>query len=361
MNHNTFRLQLLRRFANSGSPIEGTFELTGRCNLNCKMCYVHTKTNKEFFETEKNGEWWISQIDAACKHGMLFALLTGGECMLHPDFRKIYLHLQEKGVYIRINTNGLLLTEENIAFLRQNPPFEIQLTIYGFDDESYQEVTGYASFGRVEEAILRAREAGLNLRVAITPNCYLPGGTEKIIKYLKELNVPFNVNEAMFTPYDQSGPQLISGREVETEERIRYLRLLKNKEPKIIDEGNLPPVGGNMKPTGPIARCSAGRISFVITHDGNMIPCTAMYHLRVPVHNADGFEMAWEQIRKASSEYLIPIECEGCAYRKACLSCPILRGGKVGNGHCDPAVCEMTRRLVAAGVKKLEEPQESCE
>ena len=23
------------------SPINGTFELTGRCNLNCKMCYVH--------------------------------------------------------------------------------------------------------------------------------------------------------------------------------------------------------------------------------------------------------------------------------------------------------------------------------
>lgn len=361
MNQNAFRLQLLRRFANSGSPLEGAFELTGRCNLNCKMCYVHTKTNKEFLATEKDGDWWISQIDAACERGMLFALLTGGECMLHPDFRRIYLHLQKKGVYVRINTNGLLLTEENIAFLKQNPPFEIQLTIYGFDEESYEKVTGFSAFNRIEEAILRAKEAGLNLRVAITPNCYLPGGTEKIIKYLKRLDVPFSVNEAMFTPYDESGPQLISGKEVEIEERIGYLRLLKNGEPKTVDEGNLPPVGGNRKPSGPIARCSAGRISFVITHDGNMVPCTSMYHLRVPLNSAEDFGPAWERMQDIGKNFLVPIECEGCAYRKACLSCPILRGGKVGNGHCDPAVCEMTRKLVAAGVKKLDIAEQGCE
>ena len=26
-----------------GIPISGTFELTPRCNFNCKMCYVHLK------------------------------------------------------------------------------------------------------------------------------------------------------------------------------------------------------------------------------------------------------------------------------------------------------------------------------
>ena len=25
----------------TGTPLSGTFELTARCNFNCRMCYVH--------------------------------------------------------------------------------------------------------------------------------------------------------------------------------------------------------------------------------------------------------------------------------------------------------------------------------
>ena len=29
------------RACRSGTPLAGNFELTARCNFNCKMCYVH--------------------------------------------------------------------------------------------------------------------------------------------------------------------------------------------------------------------------------------------------------------------------------------------------------------------------------
>ena len=28
-----------------GIPLSGTFELTPRCNLDCKMCYIHKRAN----------------------------------------------------------------------------------------------------------------------------------------------------------------------------------------------------------------------------------------------------------------------------------------------------------------------------
>ena len=104
----------------AGVPLSGTFELTPVCNMDCKMCYVHTKSNAEFAETERNGDWWISIMEAACNRGMLFALITGGECLLHPDFRRIYTYLRSKGVYTSINTNGFLLNREVIDFLKQD-------------------------------------------------------------------------------------------------------------------------------------------------------------------------------------------------------------------------------------------------
>lgn len=361
MNHTAFRQQYIRRFKNSRSPINGMFELTGRCNFNCKMCYVHTKANAEFLKTERDGDWWIAQIDEAYNRGMIFATLTGGECLLHPDFYRIYNHLREKGVYTQINTNGLLLTQKNVEFLKENPPFEIQLTLYGADDESYEKVTGISAFRQVEEAISRVKGAGLNLRISVTPNSYAPGETERIVEYLKKLQVPYSINEAMFTPYDESAPQTLSDKEVETGEKIRYLQLQNGTKYDPIPEKDLPQAGGGREGDVRGVRCSAGRVAFTITHDGCMMPCTSMYHLRVPLKTAEDFGPAWEQMLKISETFLMPIECEGCAYIKACLSCPVLRGGNVGNGHCDPAVCEMTRKLVAAGVKKIDQPEKGCD
>ncbi len=361
MNPANFRLQYIRRFKNSDSPITGLFELTGRCNLNCKMCYVHTKPNVEFLRTEKDGDWWISQIDDACEKGMLFATLTGGECLLHPDFRKIYLHLREKGVFVQINTNGLLLTQPNVDFLKKNPPFEIQLTLYAVDDAGYEQVTGAAVFHYVEDAIARVKAAGLNIRITITPSAYNPGETERIVKYLKTLQVPYSINEAIVDPYDGTETRGNSNKEIDVNEKIRYLRLEKNLESIPVAEEDLPPVGGGQLEVVRGVKCSAGRVAFAISHDGYMMPCTIMHHLRVRLDSTTDFSAAWKQMLSIGKNFIMPIECEGCAYIKVCLSCPLLRGGKVGGGHCDPAVCDMTRKLVAAGVKKLEQPAENCE
>lgn len=361
MNASEFRFKMFSRFKDSRSPIEGVFELTGRCNFNCKMCYVHTKTNAEFLKTEKDGDWWIAQIDAACERGMIFALLTGGECLLHPDFHRIYTHLREKGVYVRINTNGLLLTEKNIEFLKEKPPFEIQLTLYGSDEDGYEKVTGFRAFHKVQEVIDRVKDAGFNLRISVTPNAFAPGETERIIKYLKTLQIPYSVGEFMFSAYDDSTAQALSDHEVEINEKIRFLKLQYGVQYPTIAEDELPPVGGGQTEAVQGIRCSAGRVAFAISHDGCMMPCTAMYHLRIPIEGDVNFDAAWEQMLKISGSFLMPVECEGCAYKKACYSCVVARCSKERKGHCNPAVCEVTRKLVAAGVKKLEQAEKTCD
>ncbi len=361
LNQVTFRETMLRRYKGKQVPAEVVFELTGRCNLNCKMCYIHTQANSYFAAGEHDGDWWLGMIDAAYEAGMLFALVTGGECLLHPDFRRIYLHLRKKGVYTRINTNGLLLTEETIAFLKKNPPLEVQMTLYGTSDDAYEKVTGARAFHRAEQAIRRMKESGLSFAVAVTPNAYAPEETAKIVAYLKEMQVSYRVNAALFTPYSDEEATSLSDKETSLEAKIQYLRTLAKEPGKEIPLEQLPPVGGGR--TEPVAglRCSGGDVSCFLTWDGCMQVCNAFYNQRIPVKRPEDFATAWETIRQQHNTYPMPVECEGCAYRKACLSCAVLRSGKVGNGHCDPAICEMTRRLVAAGVKKLDQPEAGCQ
>lgn len=353
LNTKEFRETVMRRFKDKRIPIMGAFEITGRCNFDCKMCYVHTKSNSEFAKSERNGDWWISMMEAACNRGMLFALITGGECLLHPDFRRIYTYLRSKGVYTSINTNGFLLNREMLEFLKQNPPYEIQITLYGTDDESYYQVTGHHGFSQVRDNIQRVKEAGLNLKVAVTPNPYAPGETERIVKFLKELSVQTSINEALHTSYDDGRTRALSDNQVELNEMIRYLSAAKESLPQPIPMDELPPIGGEKVEPVVGMKCSGGKTAFFITQDGFMMPCPTVHDVRVSINGPDEFEAAWNEVQKATSNFLLPVECEGCAYKKVCLSCPLLRSGSVGKGHCDPKVCEVTRRLVAAGVKML--------
>ena len=51
-------------------PISGTFELTPRCNFNCRMCYVHLPEAKiGEHGTELTAEEWIRIAQEAKKPG----------------------------------------------------------------------------------------------------------------------------------------------------------------------------------------------------------------------------------------------------------------------------------------------------
>ena len=79
--------RLQRKAAQAGVPISGTFELTPRCNLSCRMCYIRmTPEEMKPYGRESTAQEGISLGEQATQCGMRFLLLTGGEPMLRPEF-----------------------------------------------------------------------------------------------------------------------------------------------------------------------------------------------------------------------------------------------------------------------------------
>ena len=115
-----------------GMPVAGNFELTGRCNFGCKMCYVHNSDGSD----ELSAEQWIEIGRQAAEKGMVFLLLTGGEPFLRKDFKEIYLALKKLGLLISINTNGSLIDDEMFDFLTENPPLRMNISLYGSSNET---------------------------------------------------------------------------------------------------------------------------------------------------------------------------------------------------------------------------------
>ena len=89
-------------------PLNGTFELTGRCNLSCRMCLVRVDQNRirELGFRERTTEEWIHMAEQAAEAGTLNLLLTGGEVLIRPDFCEIYEAIAKMGFLLTVYTNA---------------------------------------------------------------------------------------------------------------------------------------------------------------------------------------------------------------------------------------------------------------
>lgn len=114
-------------------PLNGTFELTGRCNLSCKMCLVRVdqKRIQELELRERTADEWIHMAEQAAKAGTLGLLLTGGEVMIRPDFCEIYEAVAQMGFLLTVYTNATIVTNKVMDLFCKYPPHKIGVTMYG--------------------------------------------------------------------------------------------------------------------------------------------------------------------------------------------------------------------------------------
>jgi radical SAM protein with 4Fe4S-binding SPASM domain len=342
-----------------GIPLFGLFELTPRCNLDCKMCYVHLNPGQIKGE-ELTTEQWISLIDDACRAGMMYATLTGGECLLHPGFKKIYEHLQASGVLVTILTNGTLLDEEMVVWIADKSPQRVQISVYGSSPGGYKAVTGCAeAFHKVDRAIELIEKAGIPFNLAITVSRQMLNDFEATLRYCKSkkpssCNInpwPFEPREGTGRVYEDYAPSL--------DEQVKIFRIQDKLRDENIQahycEGQAEKTGKETErtfcPEKGIA-CSAGRNSFSVSWDGRMLPCS-IFNFAEAYPLRDGFLNSWQSMNRKCREYLNPVECVGCEYYSVCRSCPAGHYLRVGQGCANPAVCAEGRRMVAEKLRFL--------
>ena len=334
-------------------PISGSFELTPLCNLDCKMCYVHLQREQLCGQSLLTVEEWKDIMQQAFDAGMMYATLTGGECLTYPGFRELYRFLRERGVEVCLLSNGLLMDAEMVEFLRQNPPASIQITLYGASEDAYERVTGRRAFARVWENLLRLKEAELPLCVAITPNAYMTDG-EEIIRRLKAADFPFSINAGLMKPREETGRALADAGLDAYVAMIKLTRELNGElvEPEC-DTDSLPDPASRTDEQRKGVRCGAGRSGFSIDWQGGMRPCNTFPCGSESVR-ALGFKEAWRRTNQTALSYLRPAECEGCYYEPVCKHCVAEHAAGAQAGHASPTVCAWGRKMVVEGLLTIQ-------
>ena len=361
VSYKEFERRFLENAYKNAVPVNVAFELTPLCNLNCKMCYVHLQ-DSSVRERLLSGEQWISIMDEAIGQGMISALLTGGEALTHPDFRKIYEHLTDAGISVSLKSNGVLLDREILALFRDIPPKTVDVSVYGCDDASFQAVTGCRMFERVDRNLHAALDAGLPLRLMVTPSAYMMPWIRPILEYAGSFGVETRVNVYLGEPYSNTGRKKedfdLTANQVIDIQRMAE-EILPSAQAVTLDDEEEPekrvrPEGAG---DGDSLRCAAGRTRFAVSWEGEMLPCLQFPKEIISANILEmGVRKAWGKVHEKIVAYRVPAACAACDYLEECSYCPIKHGQAAFSNQCDPAICELEKRLIALRKQEMREP-----
>lgn len=352
----------------AGIPLSGTFELTPCCNMACKMCYVRmTKQQQEAVAPLRTAREWLDLAAEAQKHGMLYLLVTGGEPFLRPDIQEIISGLHRMGLLVTINSNGTMIDEKVIAWLKQTPPCRVNVTLYGASDDTYQRLCGNPhGYTQAVRGIRLLKEAGISVKIncSVTPDNV--DDIQGILAFAEQEGLLVQATTYMFPPLRRE-PGMVGCNERLTAEEAAYqsarIFCLQHGEDAFLkkmeaqDRLTLPSELGEDCPVLPSEgegmRCRAGKCSFWITWDGRMLPCGMFTTGAVDVFR-EGFVPAWDLVKRTAAAVRMAPKCSKCKLHDKCRPCAAMALTETGRSDLVPEYrCQMAM-LADDACKRLE-------
>ena len=322
-----------------GMPVSGTFELTPRCDLNCKMCYIHLSGAEQSARgRELTTEEWLSVGRQAVDAGMVYLLLTGGEPMLRKDFTTIYSEMVKMGVIVSVNTNGTLITPEILECFKKHPPETVNVTLYGASPETYAGLCGVREgYEKAFEGVRSLVGAGVRVVINTTFTACNAKDMEALVAFAKEVGAPIRTAAYTFPPvrngHEDSGICLSSEEQGRLNARFEFLSstetvraakarsLRQSLEEERVRQERLDP-NAPLPERGRPTSCLAGRGLFWMAWNGEMYPCGMLSDYAVkPAHGEIDFAAMWDQTHGRTETIYLPAACMDCALRRVCPSC----------------------------------------
>ena len=346
------------RACRTGTPLAGNFELTARCNFNCKMCYVHlTAEEQQRRGRELTADQWLAIAEQARSRGMLFLLLTGGEPLIRTDFRYLLTELKKMGLLVSVNSNGSLIALDWLDFFRHEPPFRFNITLYGGSEETYERLCGRPMYSRVTENIRALRQLGIGVKLNASMTPYNVADMEAIYGMARELEIPMQLATYMFPPIRRD-EALVGCNDRFTAcqaadysvqwDRLRLEPEQFRQRAQAMKQGMaLPSEDEDCQGTpGEGVMCRAGRSAFWINWQGGMTPCGMMTQPLFSVPEL-GFAQAWERTRAATERIRLPGACAGCRLKEVCHACAAMCVTEPGRLDVRPEyVCRMAHEAL---------------
>lgn len=200
-----------------------------KCNLKCPYCYHGDKLKGRNYSISK--DVYFDIINQLVEKGGDYIEISGGEPLLHPQIDDFIKIAKDKGLRVKLITNGTLISKMNIEIVSLVD--ELAISIDGSNAYEHDKIRGKDSFELICAGIKKLEQ--YNLRNKVTYNITVSHrNIDKVKEYIdfamscKISRINFNELHKTYNRYtDYFKDELLS--EDETEKLREILLIYKDK------------------------------------------------------------------------------------------------------------------------------------
>jgi len=293
-----------------GIPAELHLDLTDACTERCVHCYV--PRGQHHYLPYKHVEKAILEFRAL--QG-LSVHLTGGECMMHPDFERVCRLCKSLNINIIIFSNMTCCDMSRVDFLRKIEPQFINVSLYSMIPDEHDAITQLpGSWQKTMTALIKCNEVGVPCRIATPVLRRNRNACKELKKFADEHHMHFVPNIDIIAGSDHNCENLQS-KCSESE-----MRSLLRADPSLFSSDR---ARGATASEDKVCGIGMGRL--YLSAQGKYYPCDSMHGYVL----GDVLDNTIEEVWHGSKlNYLRGLKnrdfrgCASCADRQWCKICP---------------------------------------
>jgi len=167
-------------------PTTVNIEITNKCNLQCIHCY-HDELESTLSLSEIK-----SILTKLKKSAIVMVVLTGGELMMVPYWRKVISFAKSMGFIVSILSNLTCMTTDDIHFIKTANIYSIRTSIYGTEYIHDTVCRKSLSFEKTLNSLKDLRHLVPN--VILSANCVITNINKNAIFDIKKIFNELNIN-----------------------------------------------------------------------------------------------------------------------------------------------------------------------
>jgi radical SAM protein with 4Fe4S-binding SPASM domain len=292
--------------------------VTNICNLTCSYCYHVNHVDKNALTFSEHTKI-IDEYLLLCSKWMVkpFLVIGGGEPFAYKKLTELlnYYSINSNNAEYSIVTNGTLIDEKHLEYLRDHNIRNIQISIDGYDSETHDSIRGKGTFKKIIEGIdkLKKNKIPISINVVLSKRNF--NNLEKFFIFCKTTSL----SRLTFTRMVPIGfgsneiNQILEPKELED----AFIKILNLNNKMGIETNTSDPLFKIIDPTKGY-KYRIGITGLTIFEDGNILPTS-----RLPLILGNIRTTSLESVM-VNSKLLNELrneashECENCCLFKEC-------------------------------------------
>lgn len=176
-------------------------EITQNCNLICRHCYEGSSRTER--HPEMPYEQFVRVVEKLKHLGVDRIQLVGGEPLMHSQIKRLIEHITGKFSFIEVFTNGTLLTEDMLDFMKAHG-ISLAFSVYSDTASLHDYVTRTTgSYEKTLHHIRQATEQGIDVRISSVEMKNIPAFQMDELESVHKTDLPRLTGRADISLYNR--------------------------------------------------------------------------------------------------------------------------------------------------------------